>query len=262
MSIINGTAKADALSGTTLAETLFGLGGNDTLRALGGNDTLDGGTGIDNLYGGLGNDTYIVDQAADRVFERVGEGIDTVRATISYRLSANIENLLLTGTGAINGTANGLANTLTGNAAANTLSGLAGNDTIYGGAGNDVLIGGKGADVLTGGPGNDLFQFFDGDFSSRTGTGADRIVDFSPGDHIDLRNVDALVAASEAFTYGKQDFHFIGHNPLHRWTGAEVRWEVSGGNTYIYGSINGDAVADFAIRLDGVHTLTASDFLF
>lgn len=261
MSIINGTANAETLSGTDLADTLLGLGGNDLLRSLGGDDTLDGGAGIDKLYGGAGNDTYFVDQVGDKVIERGGEGIDTVRASISYVLTANVENLLLTGTGAINGTGNKLNNVLTGNAAANTLAGLAGKDIIDGGAGDDVIIGGKGADLLTGGRGNDTFRFFDGDFSSSKSSGADRIVDFAPGDHIDLSSVDALVAASEAFTDGKQSFHFIGQNHFHNHTGAEVRWEVSGGNTYIYGSINGDAVADFAIRLDGIHTLSASDII-
>ena len=60
---------------------------------------------------------------------------------------------------AINGTGNGLANTLTGNAARNGLYGGAGNDTLYGGDGNDVLDGGGGVDRLEGGAGNDAFKF-------------------------------------------------------------------------------------------------------
>ena len=73
-------------------------------------------------------------------------------------LPANVENLTLTGTAAINGTGNGLNNTITGNSAANTLNGLAGNDTLNGMAGDDTLDGGLGNDTLNGGVGNDTLK--------------------------------------------------------------------------------------------------------
>jgi hypothetical protein len=44
-----------------------------------------------------------------------------VRSSITWTLGANIENLVLTGTAAINGTGNSLANRITGNSAANVL---------------------------------------------------------------------------------------------------------------------------------------------
>ena len=47
---------------------------------------------------------------------------------------------------AIDGTGNGLNNTITGNSAANTLVGGDGNDWLDGGAGSDTLIGGAGND--------------------------------------------------------------------------------------------------------------------
>ncbi|MGI4850199.1 MAG: calcium-binding protein [Janthinobacterium lividum] len=56
---------------------------------------LDGVTGADWMVGGLGNDTYYIDNAGDRTFESSGEGIDTVNASISHVLGANIENLNL-----------------------------------------------------------------------------------------------------------------------------------------------------------------------
>lgn len=260
MSNITGTANVDTLTGTALADTLLGLGGNDILSGLGGNDKLNGGAGNDTMSGGLGNDTYFVDAIGDMVIELAAQGTDTVNASISYTLTANVENLLLTGTAA-NGTGNALANKLTGNAGNNTLSGLAGNDTINGGAGNDTIIGGAGMDTMTGGLGNDTFVFATGDFSSKTSTKADHIVDFTAGDHVDLSAIDALVSASGYGASGNQAFHFIGTNGFHNHTGAELRYAVSGGNTYIYGNTNGDTSADFCIKLDGVHTLTAADFI-
>lgn len=261
MSTIKGTAANNTLTGTALGDLLQGLAGNDVLKALAGNDTLDGGTGADTMYGGAGNDIFIVDNTADKVIELAGEGTDMVKASISFALSATVENLLLTGSGAIGGTGNGLANTLTGNAGANTLSGLAGNDTILGGGGNDRIIGGAGMDIMTGGTGADTFAFGATDFSSRTGTNADRITDFTAGDKIDLRAIDALVSASGYGAPGDQAFHFIGSNGFHNHTGAELRYAVTGGNTYIYGNMNGDTTADWSIRLDGVHTLSSPDFI-
>ena len=67
-------------------------------------------------------------------------GTDTVESSVSYILGANVENLVLTGTAAINGTGNTLANILTGNSGANILNGGAGADTMTGGVGNDTYI--------------------------------------------------------------------------------------------------------------------------
>jgi len=152
---------------------LYGGTGNDTLSAAAGtgNNKLDGGTGFDAMAGGAGNDTFIVDNSGDTVTEQAGKGIDTILSSVSYTLSANVENLTLAGAANINATGNAAANTLTGNDGNNTLDdsaitsgaitatlkGGGGADTLKGGAGGDSLDGGTGADSLSGGAGNDTY---------------------------------------------------------------------------------------------------------
>ena len=52
------------------------------------------------MKGGSGDDTYYVDHRSDRPIEKVKMGIDTVRTDLaSYRLPANVENLVLSGKG-------------------------------------------------------------------------------------------------------------------------------------------------------------------
>lgn len=140
-----GTASDDMLSGTDVNSLLMGYAGNDT---------LDGGVGADMLIGGMGNDTYVVDNVDDVVTEKDNEGVDFLQSSLSYALDAQVENLALTGSAAIDGTGNALDNVLTGNSAANVLDGGAGNDTLIGDAGNDTYLFGRGA-------GNDVVNDYD-----------------------------------------------------------------------------------------------------
>ena len=123
------------------------------------NNILSGGSGVDSHYGGPGDDTYIVDNTGDTAVEFANEGTDTIESSLTWTLGGNLENLVLSGESAINGSGNALNNRLAGNGAKNTLSGLLGNDTLHGGAGNDWLVGGAGADVLDGGEGMDTASY-------------------------------------------------------------------------------------------------------
>ena len=98
----------DAINGTgnELANVLTGNAGANTLTGGAGNDTLDGGAGADTLIGGLGDDLYIVDNIGDQTVEAAGAGTDTVQSSVTLTLAADVENLILIGSGAINGTGN------------------------------------------------------------------------------------------------------------------------------------------------------------
>lgn len=159
-SILTGTGNElnNTIEGNAQHNTLFGMAGSDTLIGYGGNDLLDGGSGADVLIGGAGDDQYLVDDTADSIVETTGNGTDTVTATINYTLADNVENLVLLGTQALNGTGNSLINTLIGNELDNLLDGQAGNDVLNGGAGDDRLVGGAGGDRMVGGMGNDIYE--------------------------------------------------------------------------------------------------------
>ena len=147
-----GSADADTITGDSQDNFLAGNGGNDILSGGAGNDTLDGGTGADTMTGGVGDDTFVVDNAGDVVIERASDaGIDLVLSSVTFDASGinqdGIENVILTGTAAINATGNALNNILVGNSASNVLIGNAGDDTLDGGAGADTMNGGTGSDT-------------------------------------------------------------------------------------------------------------------
>ena len=130
---INAAAAPNAL-------TLLGNSGRNQLVGSAFDDSINGGLGVDDLQGGGGNDTYMVDNATDAITELAGRGIDRVQSSVSFLLPANVEDLELTGTAAINGTGNALVNRILGNAARNVLNGGAAADLLQGGEAGDLYL--------------------------------------------------------------------------------------------------------------------------
>jgi Ca2+-binding RTX toxin-like protein len=239
----NASNAIPVILGNNSDNILTGTAGNDIMFGLAGNDRLDGGPGADTMYGGLGNDTYVVDNIGDRVIENPNEGIDTVESSISYTLPANVENLTLTGSAAINGTGNGL------------------NNVIIGNSGNNKLDGGLGNDQLTGGPGADQFVF---DSALNGATNVDTVADFSrpQGDKIDLDHT--IFAALKPVTFGSSmsasDFYASSTGTAHLPT-DHILYNLMTGALFYDPDGSGAAAATQFATIAHHPTLAASDFL-
>ena len=127
------------------------------------------------------------------MIEKAGGGTDTIRSSVSEALSANVENLVLTGTANLKGYGNSGDNRLTGN------------------SGNNVLEGKAGRDILTGKGGGDKFVYRSTNDSGITKSTRDIITDFdrSESDRIHLSKIDAYTEAD-----GNQKFVYIGSKSL------------------------------------------------
>ena len=126
------TAAID-LTGNALSQYVYGNAGANT---------LDGNGGGDVMYGLEGDDRFFIRNAADRVVEFAGGGVDRVLAAASFTLDAGSEVEMITttdnfGTSGINLTGNELSQYLYGNAGANEIDGGGGGDVMYGFGGDD-----------------------------------------------------------------------------------------------------------------------------
>ena len=224
---------------TNAGEQAFGTFGNDLIRASGGDDIIYGYSGDDTLLGGSGADKILGDVGQDRLLG--GYGND--------QLHGNSGHDLLNGQEANDRLAAGAGN--------DRLLGGSGFDILNGAAGRDTLTGGADRDLLTGGTEADLFVFSNGD-TTETRTGSDVILDFdtAEGDRLSLAPMDARSGTADS----NEAFRFIGTNAFSGSQG-QLRYDVINGNTWVQGDTDGDKLADFVVRLDGQHTLTATDFV-
>ncbi|HBG49568.1 MAG TPA: hypothetical protein DDW90_08735 [Cyanobacteria bacterium UBA9971] len=256
--------------------------GNNLNNSIIGNSAdniLDGGFGVDIMAGGVGNDIYYIDNVQDLIIENPNEGSDTVISSIDYTLSANVENLTLTGMANINATGNNLDNIITGNFAdnifdggngANLIKGEAGNDTINftsnqswtagwaalnagspdnAGTGHLVDINGKlrSNNVFDGGDGYDKLILTDksdviflDDSYSRTLQSGQRLISI---EEIDAGSGDDVVDLTSAV-------YSIGDITIHGGSGNDVIWSSSGndnlfgddGNDELFGGVGNDII--------------------
>lgn len=182
----------------------------------------------------------------------------------------NVNGITYNGTKA-NETASGTteSDTMNGAGGNDTLNGLGGNDalnggdgndTINGGDGNDRMTGGAGMDTMTGGAGSDVFIWTTA-AESGTGSNRDLIADFQPGtDKIDLSAFDANTSL---LALGRQAFIFDGRaTTTSTATGhLHYRWDTAANVTYVEGNVNSDSTLEFQVKLAGILTLSASDFV-
>jgi Ca2+-binding RTX toxin-like protein len=267
----------DAAGDTLIAiENLIGSNLADTLSGNAFTNILDGGGGADTLAGRGGSDIYIVDNAGDVVSEAAGQGLDEVRTSVSYVLTAgaDVETLRTTndnGTAGIN---------LTGNASGNT---------IIGNNGDSVIDGGAGVDQLVGRGGNDLY-FVDNASDTVTengGQGIDEVrtsVSFTltaGADVENLRTVDDNGVAAIDLTGNASNTVVRGNNGANVINGGDGADQLTGlggqdaflFNTALNAATNVDVITDFnvaddTIRLDdavfvglAVGTLAATQFV-
>jgi Ca2+-binding RTX toxin-like protein len=133
------------------------------------------------------------------------------------------------------------------------LNGNTGNDVLIGNGGNDVLIGSVGRDLIEGGAGADAFKYTL--LTHSTASAFDTVRDFTTGsDKIDLADLDAKAGAAgnQAFTFVAAQSQAVVAN--------SVTWYQQGGNTFVQADVNGDATAEFVLRLLGNKALTVGDF--
>jgi hypothetical protein len=89
-------------------------------------------------------------------------------------------------------------------------------------------------------------------------TSADLVTDFVHlVDELDLATIDARAATpavNDAFTFlAAAGAAFTG--------AGQVRWFRDGGDTFVEANVDADRTAELQIRLDGLQTVTAADFV-
>jgi Ca2+-binding RTX toxin-like protein len=232
--------------GTATANNLVGTALRDFIEGLAGNDTLNGGAGADTLSGGPGNDSYVFDNPGDVAIENPWEGVDAITSSsVSIILSANVENLTLTGSASIDGTGNDVDNALIGNAGNNTLLGGAGNDTLSGGGG--------GVDSLVGGLGNDTYTvyFRSTQVVENEGEGTDTVnctMPYTLAAHVENLNLIGGAGNHIRGTGNAMDNLITGNagnNTLDGKAGADTLIGALGNDTYLFGAgYGGDTIRE------------------
>jgi VCBS repeat-containing protein len=228
-------------------------GQNEQFAGTAGNDFLKGTIYGDTFTGGDGNDTYRINNTHDKIVETTTGGYDTAQTSVSYTLDANVEALVMSGHGNIDGTGNALNNVIVGNAGANVLSGQDGDDVLTGGGGSDTLIGGAGDDNMDGGTGIDTASYAGAgsavtvslaltSYQNTGGAGTDKLV-----------NIENLTGSAFDDTLTGNS----GSNVITGGAGADTMTGGTGHDYFVYTSASDSTVA----HSDVITDLTNSDFI-
>jgi Ca2+-binding RTX toxin-like protein len=290
----------NVLDGNDGDDRLVGYAGNDALRGGKGADILEGQNGDDVLKGGPGQDraifqsvTWFSSKWNDAVTELIttkhkanrpvtvdlaksgpqdtGYGLDTL-ISIEHVTSGSRNDKLMGNAGANSLVSGGGNDRIWGRDGDDRLNGGKNNDKIFGGNGDDQLVGGSGKDILrgdggkdrmSGGAGADLFVFTKISDSAATKAGADLITDFRQGlDRIDLQAIDASKQLS-----GNNAFTFDGTKPFGTSRKGDIYFKqvdnAGTKNDFTLGFIDTDSDrdAEMMLKLNGLFTLTAGDFI-
>jgi serralysin len=209
---------------------------------------------IENAFGGMGDDVLTGNQVKNQI--RGEEGNDTITGGLDVdKLYGGADDDRLTDTDGNDWLYGDEGNDfLASGVGKDKLFGGDGDDTIQASTDNDKIDGGAGADTMTGGQGKDQFRFFE-DAVNLVGTETDTITDFVRGsDKIDLRGLDADFGTSAVI----DTFAFAGTTAANH----AVWFEAGVGGVLVSMDVNGDAVADHEVWMQGLTTLSETDFLF
>jgi serralysin len=261
----------DFIQGEWGYDFLIGEQGNDTLQGgqnndylFGGfdNDSLDGGNGNDFLYSGIGNDTAYG-----------GDGNDFIQGEWGYDFLIGEQG---------NDTLQGGQNNdyLFGGFDNDSLDGGNDNDFLYSGIGNDTAYGGSGNDTAYGGDGSDFIQGEWGDDLLTAGAGSDTLVGGQNSDIFAYISAnDSLVNQRDLiadFTLGadKLWLNFTAFAPTEipsvnnideanaYFDSSSIKVAFSAAESTLYVDSSLQGVADMAITLQNVTSLSLSDFTF
>jgi len=236
---LNAGAEVELIQFNNIAlTTALNLSGNEFAQTLIGNagiNILNGGGGADIMQGLGGGDTYVVDNALDRIVDAAGGGgVDRVLVlNTSYALNTGAEVELLQ----------------FNNIALTTPLNLSGNEfaqTLIGNAGINILNGGGGADIMQGNGGGDTYvvdNALDRIIDAAGGGGADRVLvlntsyTLTAGAEVELLQFN-YVALTTALNLSGNEFAqtLIGNagiNVINGGGGADIMQGNGGGDTYV-----------------------------
>ena len=233
---------------STTAINLTGNEFNNIINGNEGDNIINGGAGADKMNGWGGNDTYIVDNPGDILFENgdihstpqnESQGFDTVLTSVSFNvgLYSEIEVLQAIGSANVN------------------LTGSLDNNRIIGNSGTNIIDGSYGKDTLTGGGGLDVFIWSNVNEIGLFNFDPDIVTDLNraEGDLLHFTNMDANETVA-----GNQDFTFIDQAAFT--AAGQINWFTNGIDTFIQLNTNADPTVDGIIQVLGVHTVDASWF--